>query len=303
MSELDQEPARPSTPDVLVIAPPSGPSRRRRVLPVVALAATVAVAGGTYAATRGSDSTLQSRPVASVTQLVHGAAAKTEAAKSSQFAMTMDMNFGGQSITATGSGAFDYAHETGDVLMVIPQIGQMRMLMVPGVFYMQMGGLMAKALPAGKSWVKVDLSEIGRLSGVDLQGLMDQAQQQNPVDNLKVLAQAGDVHKVGRDSVRGVPTTHYAGHVSIADVAGFYKGALSQQLSQLSQKMGNQPIGVDVWLDDQGLPRRMSESFSFDKTMTMRLTMDLYDFGAPVQVTPPPTSQVVDVTSLMGTRG
>jgi hypothetical protein len=67
--------------------------------------------------------------------------------------------------------------------------------------------------------------------------------------------------------------------------------------------MGNQPIGVDVWLDDQGLPRRMSESFSFDKTMTMRLTMDLYDFGAPVQVTPPPTSQVVDVTSLMGTRG
>lgn len=302
MSELDQEPARPGTPDVLVIAPPPGPSRRRRALPVVALAAAVAVAGGTYAATRGSDATLQSRPVASVTQLVHGAAAKTEAAKSSRFAMTMDMNVAGHSITATGSGAFDYAHEIGDVLMVIPQIGQMRMLMVPGVFYLQLGGLMAQAMPAGTSWVKVDLSEIGKLSGVDLQGLMDQAQQQNPVDNLKVLAQAGDVHKVGPATVRGVPTTHYTGHISISDVAGFYKGALSQQLSSIDKKIGNQPIGVDVWLDDQGLPRRMGENFSVDG-MTMRLTMDLYDFGTPVQVAPPPANQVVDVTSLMGARG
>lgn len=300
MSDLDRDDGRPAMPDVLVIAPDGGRRNRRRALPVAALAATVAIAGGTYAATRGSDSTVdQARPAASVTQLVHGAASSVEQAKSSKFAMTMDMQFAGQSMQITGDGAFDYKSQAGDITMTIPSAGTMRMVMEPGTLYMKMSGELAEGLPGGKPWLKIDLDKLGQMSGIDLQSLMEQAQQQNPAENLKMLTDAAGITVVGHEKVRGTPTTHYAGQVTMADMAKFYKGQLADQLDQLGSRIAKQAIPVDVWIGDDGLPRRMAMSFAVEGTMTMKMQMDMFDFGTPVHVSPPPADQVTDFTALL----
>lgn len=296
----ERDDARLPEPEVLVVGTGAPGRRRRGAVPIAVLAATVAIAGGTYAATRGSDSTIaQGRTVSSVTQVVHGAAAATQQAKSSRFAMTMDMQAAGQTITMTGTGAFDYRDNTGDISMTMPSIGSMEMVMVPGTFYMKMTGALAQGLPGGKPWVRIDIGKLSAASGVDLQSLMDQAQQQNPVDNLRLLTQAGDVRSYGRETVRGVSTTHYGGQVTLADMAKFYKGQLADQLQKLGSQIADQPIPIDVWIDDDGLPRRLTESVSVADVMTMNLSMDLFDFGTKVDVTPPPADQVTDLTTLV----
>jgi hypothetical protein len=59
---------------------------------------------------------------------------------------------------------------------------------------------------------------------------------------------------------------------------------------------------MDVWLDEAGVLRRMQMELEVPLPdggpMHTNMTMDLFDFGTKVKVTPPPASQVEDVTEL-----
>jgi hypothetical protein len=114
------------------------------------------------------------------------------------------------------------------------------------------------------------------------------------------------VKKVGTETVRGVETTHYHASIDLgkaldqADIPKSLRDAEKQ--FEKSNDAGASTIPVDVFVDGDGYVRRISldlENFLGDgagsgATSGPALTesIDLYDFGTPVNVQAPPPDQV-----------
>jgi len=96
---------------------------------------------------------------------------------------------------------------------------------------------------------------------------------------LKDLIKASkNVEKVGSEEIRSVTTTHYRAHLD-------------------KSKLGNDgraevPDAVDVWVDEEGLPRRVSVPFGAGDGAPAEV-VDLFDFGVPVDVHAPAASEIV----------
>jgi len=108
-------------------------------------------------------------------------------------------------------------------------------------------------------------------------------------------AEGAKVQKVGPATIGGVATTKY--HV-IMDVAKELqaKGLTSPLFKGMAGQM--KTIPADVWVDNGGLVRRVAFSYGLPQGAQMAMTMDLYDYGAHVNVAAPPSSQVFDMTQL-----
>jgi hypothetical protein len=117
------------------------------------------------------------------------------------------------------------------------------------------------------------------------------------LDYLKGLG--GAVRVVGREKVRGADTTRYVATLDLARTAASLrsptKGAAVKGLLDL---LGLTKIPVTVWLDDLGRMRKMTMTMdlsSLGKGMNapanfapkMAITLEMYDFGAPVSVDVP----------------
>ncbi len=79
-----------------------------------------------------------------------------------------------------------------------------------------MGEAMAQQT-GGKRWISYsydDLEKMAGASGGCAEG--PDAEQHPPEQGVKSLLASGDVKKVGKEDVRGVSTTHYAGTVDVA---------------------------------------------------------------------------------------
>jgi LppX_LprAFG lipoprotein len=162
------------------------------------------------------------------------------------------------------------------------------------VVYLSLGPLVASQLPGGKEWIKLDLSKLGKSAGVDLSKLMSGAQFQ-PGDLLSMLRSEGaTVHTVGSATIDGTATTHY--RVSV-DVAKALKktGLTSPSLAAAAGKM--KTVTENVWIGKDGLLRRVQSAFGSAKSH-VALTMNLYDYGANVNIAAPPSSSTYDVTPL-----
>jgi hypothetical protein len=163
------------------------------------------------------------------------------------------------------------------------------------VTYTQLGFL-ASQIPGGKQWVKLDLSKVGKSQGLDFNQLLSGSQLQ-PTDLLSLLKTEGaDVRKVGPATVDGTPTTHY--HVTV-DVAKALtaRGLSSPMLAAAAAAMPTVP--EDVWIGDDGLVHRMKLAFSTQhqgKPVRIAMAMDLTDYGTPVTIAAPPSSDVFDAT-------
>jgi hypothetical protein len=74
-------------------------------------------------------------------------------------------------------------------------------------------------------------------------------------------------------------------------------------LSKLPSGLAQSQIHLDVWVDKNGLARRMSMAMNMALYGSMTMTMDLYDFGKPVTVSVPPASIVTDISQQLSTPG
>jgi LppX_LprAFG lipoprotein len=177
--------------------------------------------------------------------------------------------------------------------------------------YLKVGSL-ASILGAtsDKSWVKV--SGDGGASSANGSAVAD------GTEVLKLLGQAGDVTTVGTEAVRGVDTTHYRGTLDVAAALGELgadeRAKVEGQLGQvgIDPKAINFP--VDVWIGEDDLVRRVQvglDGSQFAGTaaptagINATVTVELYDFGAPVDITIPPADQVfnLDAGALKGLSG
>lgn len=242
------------------------------------------------------------------------AAEKTQDAGSAKIAMEMKMSGGAQEMTITAEGAFEFAGQgRGSMVMDLGEMGaqagmgEMELIMDGTTVYMKLPN--AAQMGIQTTWVKMDAEAMSGGQGLGQPGLANN----DPSQTMEMLrGVSDDVEEVGTDEdVRGTSTTHYKATLdlekALAEAPGKDKKAMRQQLEML----GTKTLPVEVWVDEEGLLRRMEMTMDLSKLDTggapagsvptsMFIQMDLYDFGTEVNVEPPPANDVTDFAKLQG---
>lgn len=142
----------------------------------------------------------------------------------------------------------------------------------------------------GRPWVEIRFSELGGSLGSSISSLLQAAQNGNPAEQTQVLTASKNVHAVGTQVVNGVETTHYKGSVTASTALASLKPAIRKGLAPL-MKLITGSIHFDIWIDAQHVTRRLVEvetAGGEPATVTVNVTA----VNQPVQITPPPGSQV-----------
>ena len=234
--------------------------------------------------------------------LVLASVKTTAATKSAKVSLSMTVG-GTESVAVKFDGAVDF--ETGDSqftadlggLMGSMMPGGLEMRVVNKVAYVKLPDSLAGFLGgaggsgSGGKWLAIDAAKAhpGAPGGFSNLG------QGDPTKFLAYLETVSDdVKQVGTDSVRGVETKHYKATLDLGKTIDQAKvpDSLREKLKGLLEQSGAQAqtIPVDVWVDNDGRVRRT--------TMQMQsatVTLELYDFGAPVNVEAPPADQIISM--------
>jgi hypothetical protein len=243
--------------------------------------------------------------------LVAVSAAATADAGTARAAYTMRMTglAGASAVTARGTGAVDFASRSTELNMhmTIPQAGMtvdMSERLVGTTIYMR-SPLLAGA--TGKPWIKLDLQAFGKAQGLDMSAAMSSGGS-DPTQMLAFLNGASDsIDRVGTERVRGTQTTHYHVVVNLLKIADTVPAAKRAAVRRTFQRevdlMGTHTMPIDVWIDSEGLVRREHLEIAMSPaTVTtpigMEMTIEFFDFGAPVHVVAPPARQVADFADL-----
>lgn len=237
--------------------------------------------------------------------VLKAAATKTTAAGSARMAMTMTMGSGSSAVTVTGEGEFDMASKRGRMTMDMGSIpgaagSTMDMVYDGTIMYMKFPpGL----VPSSKPWIKLDLQKAGEELGIDLGALSSSASQNDPTQFLNYLnGVSSDVKKVGTEDVRGTSTTHYKATIDMRKAAETLGPDAAPSVQKLIDQMGQATMPAEYWVDGDGLARRVKMKMDPDGKgpgPSATMTYELYDFGAPVNVSPPPAREVVDFSDVL----
>ena len=303
-------PMAPPAPDPAVLAAtqlaPAQPRRRRArvavaALSAAALVAAVAAVSATAGTGHGATHVVSGQPI-------FAAAATTEAARTAQVSVSITDG----SNVANVHGAVDLAADTSDLTADLPMgVGSVEVRTIGSVAYVKLPTNL-QGLAGGKAWIEADLPTIDGLagqelglpalgSGLDMTGMLDWLR-----------GVSSNVTQVGTDTIHGAGTTHYRANVDLAKAAANAPADVRSRVEQAAQAVG-QTIPVDVWVDGQGRLRQLTASLDPSKaqapsdaavpsTGPIVVTVDLWDFGAPVTVTAPPADQVSNLP-LDGTLG
>jgi hypothetical protein len=140
----------------------------------------------------------------------------------------------------------------------------------------------------GSFWVRIPMD----LPAPDPLDLEDRAMR-NPVGLLQFLKGAGDdVREVGSEDVRGTHTTHYEGTLDLQNVVDQAPAAQQPELQDTLDFIGEDTptkVPFGLWVDEAGVAHRLR----IDQEGGTSMTIEYYDFGVPVVVTPPPADTIV----------
>ena len=258
---------------------------------VVALAVTAAACGSGG----GSDASGASVSI----KTLQAAVSNSQAEPSSRFTLDLAVDADGHSEAIHGEGVSAGDGKTGQFTFTVPSAGTIEERIVDNTVYMNFGDLLGIKL-GGKQWVKIGLDDLQQQSGGALGDLADQAGQNGPQQGLEYLqGLSGDVEKIGDDTVAGEHATHYRASIDYAKVAAELPDQSAKARDKLT-KLGTVP--ADVWINDDD--RVVKMQFAIDGSAfgsdggTIQMTMEITDFGVPVDVQAPPDDQTVDFSSL-----
>jgi hypothetical protein len=210
---------------------------------------------------------------------------KTAAMKSAKVDLTVKTT-GQNASTTTGSGEVDFVKQAVDLTLQGGLLDGVEVKLTDGTAYAKVPQMARSIIGNGKPWVKVSVASVFGKNG------NGGSAADNPADVLKELnAVSDDVQKVGTEKIRGTQTTHYRAHLDPAKAATQNGGAAPSWLTDVKNAT------VDVWLDDKGAVRQMSEKNNTDSG-TFAATVTLYDLGTKVSVSTPPADQVADIGNL-----
>ncbi|HXY80058.1 MAG TPA: LppX_LprAFG lipoprotein [Gaiellaceae bacterium] len=222
--------------------------------------------------------------------VVESAAKKTASAGSEHLTLNAGGSASGQQIVVTGAGDFDNKGRVGSLHVDFSAAGisaSIDAVLSSTDMYLK-SSLFAALLPAGKSWLKLDLAKAGAAQGLNLNTLLSQ----DPTQLLAALQSLKGATKVGSEQVDGVSTTHYRASIDLSKLPAGSSGA---------------PSVYDAWVGGDGYVHRVRVRIatgSGTKKSAITLTADLSGFGESVKVAVPPAAQTLTSTgSLPGLGG
>lgn len=202
-----------------------------------------------------------------------------------------------ESFTISGHGAFDAEGRTRAILTFRrPESNELvEMQMIGNEAAVYMSSDLFGSLPGGDKWMGLDLSF---LQGSDTPLPTDG----DAMGELALLETvADDVQKLGREDVRGVSTTRYRGKVDVSEQAEQLRGESAEELA--SEIEEGPPMQIEVWIDADGLVRRMryvkaERGEHGEKATTIDMRVDFFDFGIEPEIELPDSSEVFDATDI-----
>jgi hypothetical protein len=253
------------------------------------VAALVALAVLTLALTAcgGSGKSGRTTTAAATVSAVSDAVAKTAKAGSEHAVIAAVVSAGGNRVTVDGSGDFDSTRQTGSLRARLGVGGLQSTVeeVLSGKTVYVSSPLFSTVLPAGKTWVKLDLASATKTLGVNASALTSQ----DPGAALEQLRALTGLRQLGTAAVDHVQTTHYRGRVDVAKLTPAVRSLVSASGAAFGP--------VDVWVGADGYVHRIrvttTASSGGQRAKTV-VTMTLSDYGETVSVSVPPASATVD---------
>lgn len=119
----------------------------------------------------------------------------------------------------------------------------------------------------------------------------------------------GEPEVVGTEDVRGVETTRYTATLDLAEAVAQAPADQRDLVEAQLQRLGTAEVSVDVWVDADGLARRlqvdMSDALGAAAAGDARavLTIELFDYGEPVDIQVPSPDEVSSLGDGLGFLG
>ena len=132
----------------------------------------------------------------------------------------------------------------------------------------------------------------------------------SPQEAVEFLEDVWGVEEVGRESVRGVETTHYRGVIDFASLLNELDAA---EIAELEADLNGASLGdvfgdfpIEVWIDDDNVLRRFTMEMDFsnfgaagaaaeDVVGSMFMTYEFFNIGGAISIVAPPASDVAHV--------
>jgi len=276
-----------------------------RALPVLAaVAAAGALASGCGSASPGA-----------VLDPVASAAETTNNAPGARVAMRIAVTVAGlpQQITIDAGGHIQFKSQEGEIAMQLNGVpgaaaggigegGTITERFVGGKMFMSSTAFTGK-LPAGTSWIELDLAAAEKKLGLDPSALS--SGQANPAQFLEYLrAGGGTVLVSGTERVRGVETTRYSGTIDLRKIPGADSSAAKQAIDGIVAGTGTSLVPVRAWVDAKKLIRRFSLTMPLaidGHRLETKVTEELFGFGPQPAVQAPPASETYELPLSGGT--
>lgn len=264
------------------------PRRLSVLLAGGAAAALVAGCSADAVAPQAAPSPTPTPPPAA--EVLRAAAAATQLQGSARYLLSTSTKVNGTDAVLSGDGTYDWRVDKGRTTYQIPVGKVEQRLLGAELFYIlpQQGG----------AFFRVPTAEV---AATPLGGTID------PTAQLHALAAVTEAEHVGEETVRGVPTTHYRGTYDVAEAVARAQGLTRDALrSSLGAASGVQEATYDVFLDEDGLLRRLTQTVEVPaspqtngQALTVTTTLELYDFGLKVVVPGPQADLIRDGAPLL----
>lgn len=140
------------------------------------------------------------------------------------------------------------------------------------------------SITGGKKWMEVDVPSGSGAAG------SSGASAGSPKEGLKLLEAVEGAEEIGKEDVRGVPTTHY-------------RGTLPTPEEVFGVKIHVAALKVDVWIDGQDRVRRMALKYTTavegveDASTTDEVNIEYVSFGRVPKIRLPNPDEVFNATS------
>ncbi len=266
----------------------------------------------------------------SALDLVLASAGHAADAETSRFEFTMSVTGPNGPINLTATGASDSSvplmsldMDMASVIPGTPPGGATVSTVFDGKsVYMRFPEELAAGLPNGKLWARIDLAALSSQAGIDVAALTAQFNSSDPLANIALLTGAsGEVTELGTEEVRGTSTRHLKMMVDLqkateqvtSRLAGPNAERLKAAVTQAATTVGVTQLPVEVWIDSDGLPRRLVYEMDLAKAKvpgtsadataaagTAKVSMEFFDFGEDVSVSIPPPGETFDLAELIG---
>jgi hypothetical protein len=285
-------------------APAPRPARHglRRAIPLALVGVMSAAAAGAAVLAVGTTQSADAAVASAVTSTLND--------RTADFTLSGAAGISKLSIPINGSGAIDFTQNAMQMQLTIPVPGgsqsvSEKAIYLNKVIYVNVSGL-GQSLP-GKSWISMNASQAsGNGSATQQLGLGDGALPSDPEAMLTLLSQGGgQATDLGPSTVNGQAVEGYS--VTIGSAA-LQKAMAQTKLPSLPSSLGSlglgssliggsSHIGYQVFITKAtGQLSRVITTVGLSivgQTITDNMTMDFTNLGAPVDITPPPASEVV----------